>query len=692
MTEAHRPPIEPQDPESLAPEPKGQDPKGPESKVAPEPQDPKSKAKEPQDPEPKAPESKAKEPKDQEPKAKEPKDQESKAQDASPKEPKSKKPRSKDPLAKNQEKKDFWRLMGLIRPYRPKLLLAILFMLLAAGSTATMAWLIQPLLDHVFTNRDASLLNSLTILTLSVYTLTGIFSFAQSYAMNQVGYNIVNDLRVELYARIQGQSLGYFQAHHSGELVSRVVNDVALIQSSVTTVVTGLIMDLGKVAGLITVLFLQDSLLASVGILILPLTLYPIIKFGRRLRSLSTKSQIIMASLIRVLTETFQGVRMIQSYNMTGHEIKRFAGECRKNVENLMRSVTVKSLSSSIMEIVGGFCLAAVIWYGGYAVINGTSTPGAFFSFMTALLLLYEPLKRLTRLNNEFQQGLAAARRIFEALDAKPTIVSPSQPIIPEKALGRLDFEDVTFGYDPDRPVLKDLNLTVKVGETVALVGPSGGGKTSLVNLAPRFHDPQAGRVLLDGHDLRDLDLAWLRAQIALVSQEITLLDEAARHNIAYGRLNASFEEVKAAALAAKALDFVTALPNGFETNVGEGGHSLSGGQRQRLAIARAILKNSPILILDEATSALDTESEKIVQAALDNLMRDRTTLVVAHRLSTVVKADRIVFIKDGRIAESGDHQSLMAQKGEYYRLYNLQFAVQALTADQESDPAKGSL
>ncbi|MDR1084468.1 MAG: ATP-binding cassette domain-containing protein [Deltaproteobacteria bacterium] len=578
-------------------------------------------------------------------------------------------------------KGDFLRLMALIKPHRLKLLLAVLFMLLAAVSTSGMAWLIRPLLDHVFADKNAALLNSLTLLTLSVYTSTGVFSFLQSYMMNQVGYNIVNDLRVKLYSHIQSQSLGYFQSHPSGELISRVVNDVSMIQSSVTSVVTGLIMDLGKVVGLITVLFLQDPFLAFMGLLILPLTLYPIVKFGRRLRKLATKSQVIMASLISVLTETFQGVRMIQSYNMTGYEIGRFSRECRENVDNLMRSVTVKSLSSSIMEVVGGLCLAAVIWYGGHSVIDDRSTQGTFFSFMTALLLLYEPLKRLTRLHNEVQQGLSAARRIFGTLDTKPGIVSPLPAVIAERAQGRIEFQHVSFSYGPGRPALQDINLNVRSGEMLAIVGPSGGGKTSLVNLVPRFHDPTRGRILLDGVDLKELDLYSLRDQIGLVSQEVTLLAASVRHNIAYGRLDSESEAVKSAAAAALALEFVENLPQGFEEHIGERGCSLSGGQRQRLAIARAILKDAPILILDEATSALDTESEKMVQAALDNLMKNRTTLVIAHRLSTVTQADRIIFLKGGLITEEGSHEELMALKGDYCRLYNLQFAYESIAA-----------
>ncbi|MDR1395524.1 MAG: ATP-binding cassette domain-containing protein, partial [Deltaproteobacteria bacterium] len=393
-------------------------------------------------------------------------------------------------------------------------------------------------------------------------------------------------------------------------------------------------------------------------------------------------------SLISVLTETFQGARMIQSYNMTKYEVARFAGECRQNVDNLMRSVTVKSLSSSIMEIVGGLCLAAVIWYGGYSVIDGRSTPGTFFSFMTALLLLYEPLKRLTRLNNEVQQGLAAARRIFDTLDTEPAVTSPPGALPVPRAEGLVVFEDVTFAYGPDRPALEGISLTVRPGEMLALVGPSGGGKTSLVNLVPRFHDPVRGRVLLDGRDLRELDLVDLRSQIALVSQEITLLDASVRHNIAYSRLDASDEDVRRAAEAALALDFIEKLPRGFEERIGERGYSLSGGQRQRLAIARAILKNAPILILDEATSALDTESEKMVQKALENLMASRTTLVIAHRLSTITRADRIVFLAAGRITEEGTHEALLARRGDYQRLYRLQFAQEEETAAERGEIA----
>ena len=578
------------------------------------------------------------------------------------------------PAERDEAKKIIWRrLAALIRPHLGTMILAVAAMALAAASTAGMAYLIKPLLDKVFFNSDPALLLPLTLLTVTVYSSTGVFSFLQAWLMNKIGYTIVNDLRVSLFSRIQRQSLDYFDEHPSGELISRVVNDVTLIQSSVTQVVTGLVMDVCKVAGLVAVLFIQDWRLAALGILVLPLAVFPIVRFGRRLRRLATDSQVIMGGLIVVLTEAFQGVRVVQSHNMTDFEIGRFAAECRRNVDNLMRAVTVRSLSSSIMEILGGVCLSAVIWYGGHSVVMGESTPGTFFSFMTALLLLYEPIKRLTRLHNEAQQGLSAAARIFETLDRPPRVVSPAGGLVLARAKGLIEFDGVSFSYSQDRPALFDINLALRPGEVLALVGRSGGGKTTLANLVPRFYDPTQGAVRLDGVDLRELDLASLRAQIALVSQEVTLFEASVRHNIAYGRLDAPLKDIEAAAEAALAKGFILDLPGGFEESVGERGSRLSGGQRQRLAIARAILKDAPILILDEATSALDAESEKHVQAALENLMRGRTTLIIAHRLSTVAKADRVAVLKEGRLVELGSHEKLMALGGEYFKLQSLQ-------------------
>ncbi|MDR2455651.1 MAG: ATP-binding cassette domain-containing protein, partial [Deltaproteobacteria bacterium] len=583
-------------------------------------------------------------------------------------------PPPKGPPLTEEEKAVLWRrLASVMRPMVPTLALAICCMALAAASTAGMAYLIKPLLDKVFFESDPALLLPLTLLTAVIYSATGVFSFLQAWLMNKVGYTIVNDLRVRLFSSIEEQSMDYFDTHPSGELISRVVNDVTLIQTSVTHVVTGLVMDVCKVIGLVAILIIQDPFLALLGLLGLPLAVYPIVRFGKRLRRLATDSQIIMGGLIVVLTETFQGVRVVQSHDMTEFEIRRFAGECRRNVDNLMRSVTIKNLSSAVMDVLGGVCLSAVIFYGGHSVVMGESTPGTFFSFMTALLLLYEPMKRLARIHNESQQGLSAAARIFETLDRPPKVVSPPGGVKIARAKGLIEFCDVSFNYTAERPALKEINLAIHPGERLALVGRSGAGKTTMANLVSRFYDPDQGSVKLDGIDLRTMDLASLRAQVALVGQEVTLFEASVRHNIAYGRLDAPLKDVEAAAEAAKADGFISALPKGYDESVGERGLRLSGGQRQRLAIARAILKDSPILILDEATSALDSESEKHVQAALENLMRGRTTLVIAHRLSTIVKADRAAVLKDGRLVELGTHDELMNLGGEYYRLQSLQ-------------------
>ncbi|MDR2350024.1 MAG: ATP-binding cassette domain-containing protein [Deltaproteobacteria bacterium] len=583
------------------------------------------------------------------------------------------------------EKEDLRRLLSLLRPHAKTIFLAVLSMVLAAASTAGMAWLIKPLLDHVFYERDLAMLNFLTVLTLAVYSSAGVFTFFQAYFMNKVGYTIVNDLRVKLYSRIESQSLVFFHKRSSGELIGRVVNDVSLIQGAVTQVVTGVVLDFCKVVGLLGVLAARDPVLTLLGLVAMPLMLVPLVRWGKKLRTLATGSQEIMGALISILTETFQGVQTVQSHNRTEWEIKRFSRECKRNVDNLMRAVTVKSFSSSAMEIAGGLCVGGVIWYGGHTVIAGRSTPGTFFSFMTALLLLYEPLKRLTRIHNEAQQGLSAARRIFEVLDTPFDVASPEDPANPEVIKGEIEYRNVTFSYEPGRPALNGVSLKINPGEMLALVGPSGGGKTSVANLLPRFYDPSGGEVLIDGVNVNRMDLRFLRSRIALVNQNTTLFRASARDNISYGKPDATIEEIEKAAKNALADGFIKELPNGYDENIGEMGQKLSGGQKQRIAIARAILKDAPILILDEATSALDAESEKYVQRALDNLTRGRTTLVIAHRLSTIGRANRVAVIKDGTIAEIGTRRELMEKKGEYHKLHMTQF--RDGTGDPDAEP-----
>jgi subfamily B ATP-binding cassette protein MsbA len=390
-----------------------------------------------------------------------------------------------------------------------------------------------------------------------------------------------------------------------------------------------------------------------------------------------------MGTLNSLLQETISGTRIVKAFGMEKYESKRFAAENEKLFKYNMKSVSVNAISSPLMDFLGGLGIAAVIFYGGYNVVHGNSTPGTFFSFIAALLMLYEPVKRLTNINNTINQGIAGADRIFSVIDRVPDIEDkPDAIMLPHVAQG-IDIKNVTFCYD-EKPVLKNINLSIKSGEVIAFVGMSGGGKTSLVNLIPRFYDVSAGRIMIDGYDIRDVSLKSLRGQIAIVTQQTILFNDTVRNNIAYGDIQRTEEDIINAAKAANAHDFIMRLPKGYESNIGELGTKLSGGEKQRISIARALLKNAPILILDEATSSLDTEAEIEVQDALDNLMKGRTTLVIAHRLSTIRNADRIIALVNGKIVEEGNHETLMAKKGEYFRLYNLQFKDEG--SDEKND------
>jgi len=413
--------------------------------------------------------------------------------------------------------------------------------------------------------------------------------------------------------------------------------------------------------------------LALMLVVFLPAAAIPIVIFGRKHRLLSTTNQQTLAQVSNLLHETISGNRIVKAFCMEGYESGRFAATLQRLLDIVMKDAVIKAFSSPLMELLGVTGIAFIIWYGGHQVIKGDSTPGTFFSFLAALIMFYEPIKRVSNINSTVQQGLSAAVRVFALLDIKPEIENRANAITLPPLTRGLAFENVSFSYDNKARVLDSINLQVRPGEVLALVGPSGGGKTTLANLVPRFYDVSAGRITIDGIDIRDATLASLRGQIAVVTQQTILFNDTVRNNIAYGDPDRAMAEITAAARAAHALDFIQQLPQGFDTVIGEAGARLSGGQQQRISIARALLKNAPILVLDEATSALDTESEREVQKALDNLMKNRTTLVIAHRLSTIRGADRIIVIKDGRIVEQGSHESLLANKGVYELLHNMQ-------------------
>lgn len=581
--------------------------------------------------------------------------------------------------------KYFKRLLKLALPFRNKFFLAALCMLVVGAMTSSLAFLIKPALDDIFLRKDVNTLKWLPIAVVVIYLIKGLCNYSQTVIMSYIGLRIVNQLRNKLYAQMQKQSLAFFSQNPTGILMSRITNDVSLVQFAVSEAITSLLRDTFTLIGLIFVIFYRDWQLALIAMVVFPLTIYPITKFGKKMRSVAKSTQITMGSLTSILQETISGTRIVKAFCMEKYENERFAAENERLLKFNMKSVSIQAISGPLMEFLGGIGIGAILFYGGYNVVQGNSTPGNFFSFLAALLLLYEPIKRLTNANNTIQNGIAAAERVFSIIDLTPDIEDkPDALSLPPVRRG-IDIENVTFRYD-QKPVLKNINLSIKAGEVVAFVGMSGGGKTSLVNLIPRFYDVSEGRIRIDGCDIREVSLRSLRSQIAIVTQQTILFNDSVRNNIAYGNIETSNEEIIRAAKAANAHDFITRMPQGYETNIGELGTKISGGEKQRLSIARALLKNAPILILDEATSSLDTEAEREVQEALDNLMKGRTTLVIAHRLSTIRNADRIIVLVNGEIVEEGDHDMLMKKQGEYFRLYNLQFK------DEGSDEKNGRL
>jgi ATP-binding cassette, subfamily B, bacterial MsbA len=563
---------------------------------------------------------------------------------------------------------------GYLLPYRARLAAAIACMIVAAAAQPALAWLMEPVVGGIFVDRDETMLIIVPLAVMGVMTFGGLANFGQAVLMNWVGLRIVADLQRQVFAHVIRLDLAFFHRTPTGRLIANLTNDANLVRQATSQTLTGLVKEALSVIGLVALMFYQDWQLALIVFFVFPVAYWPIARLGRRMRRVVVDTQAEIGDFSSLLSETFQGARHVKAYGMEAYESERARSIIERIFKLYMKAARTRALASPIMEALGGIAIALVIFYGGGKVVAGEQAPGAFFAFVTALLLAYRPLKSLANLNTVMQEGLGAAQRVFAVLDERAEIVETADAVPLRVSEGAVRFEDVHFSYGEDAAVLDGIKLAVPGGQTVALVGPSGAGKSTLLNLIARFFDVDGGAVTIDGQDLRIVTLASLRGAIALVSQEITLFNDTIRANIAYGASGeADDAAIEAAARAAAAHDFIEALPAGYDTVVGEHGVKLSGGQRQRVAIARAMLKDAPILLLDEATASLDVESERQVQDALERLQQGRTTVVVAHRLSTIREADLICVIDAGRLVEQGRHDELYAQGGLYARLYDLQ-------------------
>jgi ATP-binding cassette, subfamily B, bacterial MsbA len=590
-------------------------------------------------------------------------------------------------MTKSQESgslKTYRRLLQYLKPYIwPYFVLGMICMVGFGLTDGSIPFLVQPIMDGVFGRKDQATLNLIPFLLIGLFLFRGVMQFGQGYLTDYVGLRIINDVRNALNRRFQSLSLSFFYRHPTGTLIARVNSDVVLLRFAITDALASILKDSTSLIALVTVAFLKDWVLASIAFFVFPASVLPIIRLSRNMKKFTKRGQVSTGRLTVLLQESIQGNRIVKAFGMEDYEDRRFMAENGRLFKQSLRASRIKSIVSPSMELMASFGIAGVVWYGGWSVIRGGRTQGEFFAFMAAMFLMYAPFKGLSRTYAAVHQGLAGAERVFETLDEEPEIFDKPDAQPAKPFASKVEIQNVNFAY-AETPVLKNINLTVEAGQMVALVGMSGVGKSTLVDLIPRFYDVKSGAILVDGVDIRDLTVKSLRAQIGIVTQHTFLFNDTVRNNIAYGDPDRDMEAIIAAAKAAHAHEFIEAMPNGYDSEIGEMGLQLSGGQRQRLAIARALLKDAPILILDEATSSLDADSERSVQEALETLMSTRTTIVIAHRLSTIRKADRIVVMVDGSIAEEGTHDELLARDREYSRLYSLQLLENRQTNEVE--------